>query len=97
MPQGQLTSEEFDPYCTVRKLHMRQREFITQLQLPNTSFPGTGQKEAHVENEGVFVREMPKPQRERIGRKRTVQTNVRNTLTEPLEEISYIPRDSHSL
>ena len=97
MPQGQLTSEEFDPYHTVRKLHMRQREFITQPQLSNTSFPGTGQKEAHVENDGVFAQETPKPQRERIGRKRTVQTNVRNTLTEPLEEISYIPRDSHSL
>ena len=97
MPQGQLTSEKFDPYCTVRKFHMRQREFITQPQLPNTSFPGTGQKEAHVENDGAFAQETPKPQRERIGRKRTVQTNVRNTLTEPLEEISYIPRDSHSL
>ena len=97
MPQGQLTSEEFDPYHTVRKLHMRQREFKTQPQLPNTSFPGTGQKEAHVENDGAFAQETPKPQRERIGRKRTVQTNVRNTLTEPLEEISYIPRDSHSL
>ena len=97
MTQGQLTSEEFDPYHTVRKLHMRQREFITQPQLPNTSFPGTGQKEAHVENDGAFAQEMPKPQKERIGRKRTVQTNVRNTLTEPLEEISYIPRDSHSL
>ena len=38
MPQGQLTSEEFDPYCTVRKLHMRQREFIIQPQLPSTYF-----------------------------------------------------------
>ena len=97
IPQSQLTSEEFDPYRTVRKLHMRQRKFITQAQLLNTSFPGTGQKEAHVENDGAFAQEMPKPQRERIGRKRTVQTNVRNTLTEPLEEISYIPRDLHSL
>ena len=57
----------------------------------------TGQKEAHVENDGALAQETPKPQRERIGRKRTVQTNVRNTLTEPIEEISYIPRDSHSL
>ena len=97
MPQGQLTSEEFDPYHTVRKLHMRQREFITQPQLPNTSFPVTGQKEGHVENDSALAQETPKPQRERIGRRRTVQTNVRNTLTEPLEEISYIPRDSHSL
>ena len=97
MPQGQLTSEEFDPYRTVRKLHMRQREFITQPQLPNTSFPVTGQKEGHVENDNALAQETPKPQRERIRRSRTVQTNVRNTLTEPLEEISYIPRDSHSL
>ena len=97
MPQGQLISEEFDPYRTVRKLHMRQREFITQPQLPSTSFPVTGQKEVHVENDHALTQETPKPQRERIGRKRTVKTNVRNTLTEPLEEISYIPRDSHSL
>ena len=97
MPQGQLTSEEFDPCHTVRKLHMRQREFITQPQLPNTSFPVTGQKEGHVENDSALTQETPKPQRERIGRRRTVQTNVRNTLTEPLEEISYMPRDSHSL
>ena len=92
MPQGQLASEEFDPYRTVRKLHMRQREFITQPQLPNTSFPVTGQKEGHVENDNALAQETPKPQRERIGRRRTVQTNVRNTLTEPLEEISYIPK-----
>ena len=57
MPQGQLTSEEFNPYRTVRKLHMRQREFITQPQLPNTSFPVTGQKEGHVENDSALAQE----------------------------------------
>ena len=73
IPQGQPTSEEFDPYRTVRKLHMRQRKFITQPQLLNTSFPGTGQKEAHVEDDSVFAQETPKPQREGIRRKRTVK------------------------
>ena len=97
MPQEQLTSEEFDPYRTVRKLHMRQREFMTQLQLPTTSFPEIGQHQGHLVNYSAFVQETPKPQRERKEKRRTIQSNVRNTLAEPLEEISYIPRDPQSV
>ena len=94
MPQGQVTSEEEDPYRTVRELHMRQREFITQPDLSNTTFPMKGQKERYERKGNAFGQEPPKPQRERPEKKRTVQTSVRNTLIEPLEEISYIPRDS---
>ena len=93
MPQEQLTSEEFAASCTVRKLHMRQREFMTQPQLPNTSFPVIGQHQGHLVNYGAFVQETPKPQRERKEKRKTIQSNARNTLAEPLEEISYIPRD----
>ena len=39
---------------------------------------------------------MPKPQRERREKHRTFQNNARNPLAEPLDEISYIPRDSQT-
>ena len=97
MPQEQFTSEEFDPYRTVRKLHMRQREFMTQPQLATTSFPEIGQQQGHLVNYSAFVQETPKPQRERKEKRRTIQSNARNTLAEPLEEISYIPRDPQSV
>ena len=71
MPQEQLTGEEFDPYCTVRKLHMRQREFMTQPQLPTTSFPEIGQKQGHLVNYSAFVQETPKPHRK--GKRREEQ------------------------
>ena len=40
------------------------------------------------------MQEMPKPQRERREKHRTFQNMVGNPLAEPLDEISYIPRDS---
>ena len=97
MPQEQVMSEEFHPYRTVRKLHMRQREFVLQPQLPTTSFPEIGQHQGHLVNYSAFIQETPKPQRERKVKRRTIQSNARNTLTEPLEEISYIPRDPQSV
>ena len=90
MPHKQRTSEEFDPYRTVRKLHMRQREFMTQPQLPTTLLPEVGQKQAHLVNYSAFVQDT---QRKRKEKRRTIQSNTMNTLAEPLEEISYIPRD----
>ena len=93
MPQEQHMSEESNPYRTVRKLHMRQREFMTQLQLPATPFPEIGQKQEHLVNYSAFVQETPKPQRERKEKRKTIQSNARNIFAEPLEEISYIPRD----
>ena len=97
IPHEQCTSEEFNPYCTVRKLHMRQREFMTQPQLPTTSFPEVGQKQGHLVNYSAFVQDTPKPQRERKEKRRTIQSNARNTLAEPLKEISYIPRNPQSV
>ena len=96
-PHEQHSSEEFDPYHTVRKLHMKQREFMTQPQLHTTSFPEVGQKQGHLVNCSAFVQDRPKPQRERKEKRRTIQSNARNTLAEPLEEISYIPRDPQSV
>ena len=43
------------------------------------------------------MQETPKPQRERREKCRTFQNSVRNPLVEPLDEISYIPRDSQSM
>ena len=39
---------------------------------------------------------MPKPQRERRRNIEHSKNNVRNPLAEPLDEISYIPRDSQT-
>ena len=43
------------------------------------------------------MQETPKVQRERREKCRTFQNSVRNPLAEPLDEISYIPRDSQSM
>ena len=94
MPQEQIMSEEFDPNRTVRKLHMRQREFMTQPQLPTTSFPEIGQHQGHLVNYGAFIQETPKPQRERKEKRKTIQSNARNTLVEPLEENFIHPKRS---
>ena len=48
-------------------------------------------------NYSAFVHEMPKPQRERKEKRRTIRSSARNILLEPLEEISYIPRDPQSV
>ena len=96
--QQQPTSEEFDPNCMVRSFHRRQRELIAQLPIPSTQSPETGgQRQAHIDNYSGFMQEMPKPQRERREKCRTFQNSVRNPLAEPLDQISYIPRDSQSI
>ena len=94
--QEQSTSEEYDPFRTVRSFHRRQRELIAQSPILSTPSLETGGKRLeHVDNYSGFVQETPKPQRERREKRRTFQNNVRNP--EPLDEISYIPRDSQSI
>ena len=70
---------------------------MTQPQLPTTSFPERGQQQGHLVIYSAFIQETPKPQRERKEKRKTIQSNAGNTLVEPLEEISYIPRDLQSV
>ena len=96
--QEQPTGEEYDPFCKVRSFHRRQRELIAQLPIPSTPSPETGgTRQPHINNYSGFVQETPKLQRERREKCRTFQNSVRNPLAEPLDEISYIPRDSQSM
>ena len=85
------------PISYSEKVTHETKEFMTQLQLPTTSFPEVGQKQGHLVNYSAFIQDTPKPQREREEKRRTIQSNAMNTLAEPLEEISYIPRDPQSV
>ena len=82
----------------MRSFHRRQREFIAQSPVPSTPSPETGgQRQAHLDNCSGLLHEMPKSQRERREKSKTFQNSVGNPLAEPLDEISYIPRDSQSI
>ena len=96
--QEQSASEEYDPFRTVRSFHRRQRELIAQSPIPSTpSLETGGKRQEHVDNYSGFIQETLKPQRERREKCRMFQNNVRNPVAEPLDEISYIPRDSQSM
>ena len=96
--QEQPTGEEYDPFSKVRSSHRRQRELIAQLPIPSTpSLETGGTRQPHINNYSGFMKGTPKPQRERREKHRTFQNSVRNPLAEPLDEISYIPRDSQSM
>ena len=70
---------------------------IAQLPIPSIPSPETGgQRQIPIDTYSGFMQETPKPQRERRKKHRTFQNNVRNPLAEPLDEISYIPRDSQT-
>ena len=98
MHQEQPIGEEYDPFRTVRSFHRRQRELVAQSPIPSTPSPETGgQRQAHIDNYSGFMQEMPKPQREKREKCRTFQNSVRNPLVEPLDEISYIAKDSQSM
>ena len=97
VPQEQPTDEEFEPYLPVRKFRRRQRELSAQLPIPAILPPQTEeQRQRQMDTYRGLMQETPKPQREKRGKYRTFQHSVGNSLAEPLDEISYIPRDSQS-
>ena len=93
---GPSSEEERDPFDTVRSFHRRQRELVNQSPLSFTTSPGTGRRR-QTGNDSNKVRNTPKPQREGREKRRTFQSSIRCSSVEPLDEISYIPKESQPM
>ena len=95
--QQQQIDQEFDPFRTVRSFHRQQRELITQSPMLTTPpFDTREQEQVQLNYIGV-MRETPKPQRGRKEKHRIPEKEMRNPMGGIMEEISYIPRESHSM
>ena len=91
---GPSPEEERDPLDTVRSFHRRQRELIN----PSPSTPSLGiRRRRQTGNDNNMARDTPKPQREGREKRRTFQNGIRCSSVEPLDEISYIPKDSQPM
>ena len=92
--RGPSPEEEWDPFDMVRSFHRRQRELVNPS--PSTPSPGI-RRRRQTGNDNNTARDTPKPQREGREKQRTFQNGIRCLSVEPLDEISYIPKDSQPM